>query len=151
MIRIDARVLLVSAAIFVITSGVCVAQDTTTVILGGTGQAPHIQTVIDGVSDALSSSGVKVKVNSGDSKSRTAILDEMKTSGNSVLLYLTVNTVKGQRGKLLAESFVDGKKIWEEEVRGSLMAVSAEGEVRGMMKNLNEKLKRRVGGPGLPK
>jgi len=151
MVKFPEKVLLATAALCVITSGVCIAQDTSTIILGGTGQAPHIQTVIDGVSDALTSSGVKVKVESGDSKSRSAILDEMKTSGNSILLYLTVNTMRGQRGKLLAESFVDGKKIWEEEVRGSLMAVSAEGEVQGMTKSLIEKLRKRIGGPGLPK
>jgi hypothetical protein len=151
MTQLAIKALLAAAVMFIITSRVCTAQDATTVILGGTGQAPHIQTVIDGVSDALSSSGVKVKVNSGDSKSRSAILDEMKSSGNTVLLYLTVNTVKGQRGKLLAESFVDGKKVWEEEVRGSLTAVSAEGEVRGMLKSINEKIKKHTGGPGLPK
>ena len=146
-----AKVLITSIAILTVTVGVCVAQDSTTVILGGTGPTPHLQTVIDGVSDALSSNGVKVKVNSGDSKSRSVILDEMKTSGNTVLLYLTVNQVKGQRGKILAESFVDGKKVWEENTRGSLMAVSAEGEVKGMLKSIIEKIKKHVSGPGLPK
>jgi hypothetical protein len=62
-------------------------------------------------------------------------------------LYVTVNQVKGQRGKILAESFVDAKKVWEENSRGSFVAASAEGEVRGMLKSINEKIKKHVGGP----
>ena len=151
MLGIASKVLIPSIATLIVTVGICVAQDSTTVIIGGTGPTPHIQTVIDGVSDALSSNGVKVKVNSGDSKSRSVILDEMKASGNTVLLYLTVNSMKGQRGKILAESFVDGKKVWEEDTRGSLMAVSGEGEVRGMLKSIVEKIKKHIGKEGLPK
>lgn len=147
-----ARKLLVGAfAILAMLVGTCTAQDSTTVVLGGTGPTPHLQTVIDGISDALSSSGVKVKVASGEAKARSVIIEEMKSSGNTVLLYVTVNQVQGQRGKVLAESFVDGKKVWEEEVRGSLVAVSAEGEVRGMLKGINEKIKKHIGRPGLPK
>ena len=151
MFRIIIRVLGTSIATLAVMMGVCVAQDTSTVIIGGTGPTPHLQTVIDGVTDALSTHGVKVKVNSSDSKSRSIILDEMKTSGNTNLLYLTVNQVKGQRGKISAESFVDGKKVWEEETRGSLMAVSAEGEVQGMLKSIIEKIKKHIGKEGLPK
>ena len=151
MIRTTIRVLGTSIATLAVMMGVCVAQDTSTVIIGGTGPTPHLQTVIDGVTDALSSHGVKVKVNSSDSKSRSIILDEMKTSGNTNLLYLTVNQVKGQRGKISAESFVDGKKVWEEETRGSFMAVSAEGEVQGMLKSIIEKIEKHIGKEGLPK
>ena len=129
----------------------CSAQGSTPVMLGGTGPTPHLQTVLDGISDMLSTNGVKVKMASGDAKSRTVILDEMKTSGTTTLLYVTVNQVRGQRGKVAAEAFIDGKLAWAEEVRGSLTAVSAEGEVRQMLKAINEKLKPHVGGPGLPK
>ena len=151
MFRIIIRVLGTSITTLAVMMGVCVAQDTSTVIIGGTGPTPHLQTVIDGVTDALSSHGVKVKVNSSDSKSRSIILDEMKTSGNTNLLYLTVNQVKGQRGKLLAECFVNGSKVWAEDVRGSFMAVSAEGEVRGMLEAINKKIEMHIGSPGLPK
>ena len=131
--------------------GTCRAQDATTVFLGGTGPIPYLQTVIDGISDSLQSAGVKLKVSSGEAKSRTVLLDEMKTSGSTILLYVTVSQAKDQRGKILAESFVNGKKVWEEEVRGSLVAVSAEGEVRGMLKSINGKLVKHVGDAGLPK
>jgi hypothetical protein len=151
MKRSARKVLATLITTFAMFVGTCMAQDSTTVVLGGTGPTPHLQTVIDGVSDALSQDGVKVKVASGDAKARSSILDDMKTSGNSVLLYVSVNQVKGQRGKILAESFVDGKKVWEEETRGSLVAVSAEGEVRGMLKSINEKIKKHIGSPGLPK
>jgi hypothetical protein len=126
-------------------------SDNTTVVLGGTGPTPHLQTVIDGISDLLSSSDVKVKVASGDAKSRSVILEDMKVSGNANLLYVSVNTLPHQRGKMLAECFVDGKKVWEEETRGSLLAASAEGEVRGMLKGIREKIKKHIGGPGIPK
>jgi hypothetical protein len=140
---------LIWVAVFSATS--CFAQDPATVMLGGTGPTPHLQTVLDGVADLLSTSGVQVKISAGDAKSRTVLLDEMKSSGLKTLLYLTVNQVKGQRGKILAQSFVDGKQVWEEEVRGSLMAASAEGEVRKMVKAINEKLKPHIGGAGVPK
>jgi hypothetical protein len=151
MVHTAIKVFVTGTVMLAMLVGTCKAQDSATVVLGGTGPTPHLQTVIDGVSDVLSSGGVKVKVASGDAKSRSVILEEMKTSGNTALLYVTVNTLRGQRGKLLAEAFVDGKKVWEEEVRGSLMAASAEGEVRGMLKSINEKIKKHIGGPGLPK
>jgi len=138
-------------AIFAMFVGTCVAQDSAAVVLGGIGPTPHFQTVLDGIWDALSSSGVKVKVASGEGKARSVILEEMKTSGNTVLLYVTVTKDGGERGKILVESFVDGKKMWQEESRGSQFAGSAEGEVRGMLKSINEKIKKHIGGPGLPK
>ena len=129
----------------------CSAQGSTPVTLGGTGPTPHLQTVLDGISDMLSTNGVKVKVASGDAKSRTVIVDEMKASGATTLLYVTVNQAHGQRGKVAAQAFIDGKEVWAEEVRGSFTATSAEGEVRKMLKAINEKLKPHVGGPGFPK
>ena len=129
----------------------CSAQGSSPVTLGGTGPTPHIETVLDGVADLLSTNGVKVKMASGDAKSRTAISEEMKASGATTLLYVTVNQARGQRGKVTAQAFIDGKLVWEEEVRGGFTASSGEGEVKGMLKAINAKLKPRIGGPGLPK
>ena len=75
------------------------AQDLTTVILGGTGPTPHLQTVIDGISDMLTANGVKVKVSAGDAKSRTVILEEMKSTNTKTLLYIAVHQAPKQRGK----------------------------------------------------
>lgn len=127
------------------------AISSSTVVLAGTGPTPHLQTVLDGVSDMLSSKGVKVEVPSGEARARVVVLEDMKKSEGSDLLYLSVNQVKGQRGKILAECFVNGSKVWEEDVRGSFMAVSAEGEVRGMLEAINKKIEKHIGGPGLPK
>lgn len=44
---------------FIICAGTCVAQDSTTVVLGGTGAPPHLQTSIDGIADTLSASGAR--------------------------------------------------------------------------------------------
>ena len=74
------------------------AQDSSTVVLAGTGPTPHLQTILDGVSDLLSSKGVKVGVPSGEAMVRVVVLENMKKSGKPNLLYLTVNQVKGQRG-----------------------------------------------------
>lgn len=127
------------------------AQDSNTVVLAGTGPTPHLQTVLDGVSDLLSSKGVKVDVPSGEASARVVVLGDMKKSGKSNLLYLTVSQVKGQRGKILAECFVNGSKVWSDYSRGSLTAFSAEGEVNGMLKAINKKIAKHIGDPGLPK
>ncbi len=82
---------------------------------------------------------------------RVVVPENMKKSGKSNHLHLTVNQVKGQRGKNLAECFVNGSKVWEDYIRGSFMAVSAEGEVNGMLKAINKKIAKHIGGPGLPK
>ena len=43
------------------------------------------------------------------------------------------------------------RKVWEDYVRASFMAVSAEGEVNGMLKAINKKIEKHTGGSGLPK
>jgi hypothetical protein len=151
IVAIAASVLLLQLLAGAGIASPAVAQDSATVVLAGTGPTPHLQTVLDGVSDLLSSKGVKVDVPSGEAKARVVILADMKKSGKSNLLYLTVNQGRGQRGKILAECFVSGSKVWEEYVRGSFTAVSAEGEVNGMLKAINKKIGKHIGGPGLPK
>jgi hypothetical protein len=127
-------------------------------MLGGTGPTTHLQTVLDGISDMLSANNVKVKIASGEAKSRNVLLDEMKASGATLLLYIEVHQESkkpgvggGGRGSIVARSFVDGKPMWEEEVKGGIFAGSAEAEVRKMLKNINDKLKAHIGSAGLPK
>jgi hypothetical protein len=130
----------------------CAAQSSRTVVIGGTGPTPHLQTMIDGISDMLGSAGIDVKVNSGEAKSRTVILEEMRASGYSNLLFISLYQSENYKGKVIAESFIDGKKIWQEEAGGSSFSmVSPEKEVAGMLKRINEKLKKQIGKPGLPK
>lgn len=127
------------------------AQDTTSLVLGGTGPTPHLQTVLDGLSDMLSDSGILVKVSPGEARSRSAILDEMKSSGAKTLLYIAVHQAPRQRGKIVAQLFVDGKSAWEEEVRGGFASFSAEGEVRKMLKAITAKVKDHIGSKTLPR
>ncbi len=51
MVHAAMRVLVSATAIFAVLVGTCMAQDSATVVLGGTGPTPHLQTVIDGISD----------------------------------------------------------------------------------------------------
>lgn len=127
------------------------AQGSATVVLAGTCPSPRLPTVLNGVSDLPSSNGVKVNVPSGEASAPVVVLKNMKKSGKSNLLSLTVNQVKGQRGKILDECFVDGRKVWSEYSRGSFTAFSGEGEVKGMLKQVNKKIAKHIGGPGLSK
>ena len=129
-------------------AGTCFAQDSKPVILAGTGQSPHLQTVLDGISDALSSSGVKAKVISGESKARSAVLDDMKSSGLSTLLYISVYMPESQRGNVVAQLFIDGKEAWQEKITGPIMPQSDEKYLRSMIKSINQKLSGHIGGPG---
>lgn len=132
-------------------AGTCLAEDAKPVILAGTGQSPHLQTVLDGISDVLSSNGVKVKVISAEPKARSAVLDDMKSSGLSTLLYVSVYMPENQRGNVVAQLFVDGKEVWQEKITGPIMPQSDEKYLRSMIKSMNQKLTGHIGGPGLPK
>jgi ABC-type glycerol-3-phosphate transport system substrate-binding protein len=135
----------------VTTAGFAQENASTTVMVGGTGENLHLQTVLDGIADMLSDNDIDVKVVSGEAKARRLILEEMKEMGATNLLYVTVTSAPGSRGRLTVQCFIDGKQVWEDEVRGSLVATSADGEIKGMLKNINTKLKNRIGKPGLPK
>jgi hypothetical protein len=153
MINTGTKVLMTTFIFFLLCAGICMAQDATTVMLAGTGPTPGFQAVMDGISDTLSSNGIKVKIASGEAKPRTVVLDEMKTSGNTVLLYVTLNQDPGGRlrPKIVAESYVDGKKVWEEEARGGVLRKAPEKFIQEMLKDLDPKLVKHIGGPGLPK
>ncbi len=143
------KTLLLSGLLF---TGMAAAQDVATVVLGGTGTNPGLQTCMDGIADMLSANGVKVKIASGEPKSRTAIQEEMKSSGAKALLYLTVQKAPSKRGNILVQSFVDGQQVWQEEFRGPMTGVSREIDyMRKMVEKVNEKLKKRIGDVGLPK
>ena len=143
------QTLLLSGLLF---AGATAAQDATTVVLGGTGTIPGLQTCIDGVAEMLSANGVKVKIASAEPKSRLTIQEEMKSSGTTTLLYLTVQKAPSKRGNILIQSFVNGQQVWQEEFRGQLTGVSREIDyMKKMMEKVNEKLKKRIGNAGLPK
>jgi hypothetical protein len=88
---------------------------------------------------------------SGDPKSRSVAVDETSSAGATSLLYLNVHQVAKQRGKITLQCLVDGMEVWREEVAGGRFAMSLENELRGMIKDVGERVEKRIGGPGLAK
>ena len=121
-----------------------------TVVLGGTGQPPYFEQAIDKLADTFQADGVKVKTLSGDTRARTALLEEMKSSGYRNLLYVTLhqpreNPADASRGDVSVECYVDAKKVWVETARGPLLLRgSKEGEVKHMLDSMVEKVGKRV-------
>ena len=127
-------------------------KDASTVMLAGTGPTPGLQSVIDGVAEVLLSNGIKVKIVSSESKSRVAVLGDMEASGNTILLFVTLNQDPAGRirPKIIVESFLGGKKIWEEEQKGGMVRKSQEKWIADMLKGISEKLQKHIGEPSLP-
>jgi len=137
-----------------------VAQNTApaTVLLAGAGAEPHINSLLDGLSDQLKAAGVNVKLLQIEGKSRTAAVEYLKTSGAQSLLYATADinvgprVGMGQQDKLTLQCFdKNGTQLWEEKVSGGMMAGSADKSVKNMLKNIQKKLEPRIGQAGLPK
>ena len=133
------------------------AGSDSTVVLGGAGPAPYFEGALDKIADTLTSAGVKVKILSGEARTRTALLDEMKQRGYSNLLYITLesprdNPTDASRGDIVGTCFVHGKKVWDEESKGPLVLPRGkEHEVESMVNGIVKKIGKRVGGPCLLK
>jgi hypothetical protein len=132
------------------------AQDPTLAI-GGAGPAPYFENALDKIADALKSSGVKVKILSGDARTRTALLDETKHRGYASLLYVTLesprdNKSDAARGDIAGACFVDGKQVWTEDSKSPLvLPLGFDHEVDSMVNGIVKKISKRAGGPCLPK
>ena len=88
--------------------------------LGGAVQRPYFEGALDKIADNLTAAGVKVKIFSGEARTRTALLDEMKEKGYRNLLYITLQSPRdakwdSARGDIVGSCFVDGKKVWDGE------------------------------------
>ncbi len=133
------------------------ASQDPTVAIGGAGPSPYFEQAVDKIADALRADGVKVKVLSGDARTRTALLDDAKTRGFGSLLYLTMQSPRdsqtdASRGEIVGACFVDGKQLWEEKSKGPLvLPLGKEHEVDSMVGGLVKKINKRAGGPCLPK
>ena len=136
---------------------VTVRAQSSTLAIGGTGPSPYFQTALDKIADALTSDGVKVKMLSGEAKSRTALLDEMKKPGYSDLLYITLhnprdNPADSSRGDIVAQCFVDGNKVWEEKSKSPwFLSISKDHEIDSMLNGILKKIGKRTGGPCITK
>jgi hypothetical protein len=131
------------------------AQDST-VVLGGAGPAPYFEGALDKIADSLTAAGVKVKIFSGQTRTQTALLDEMKEKGYRNLLYVTLQNPRdsksdSSRGDIVGSCFVDGKKVWGEESKSPLvLPKGVEHEVESMVTGIIKKIGKRVSGPCLP-
>jgi hypothetical protein len=72
-------------------------QSNTVVFIAGTGTPPHNQSVLDTITDHLSSKGMEVKQLTGDaSATRTIALETAKRENSQGLLFLTVDMGAGE-------------------------------------------------------
>ncbi|MGA7236676.1 MAG: hypothetical protein WBY44_13400 [Bryobacteraceae bacterium] len=128
-----------------------------TVVLGGAGPAPFFEEALDKIADNLTAAGVKVKIFSGEARTRTALLDEMKEKGYRNLLYITLQSPRdaksdSARGDIVGSCFVDGKKVWDEESKSPLvLPLGVEHEIESMVNGIVKKIGKRAGGACLPK
>src|SRR5438093_6533331 len=149
--------LIVLAACVVAVSPVTAQQTEKTsgakILLAGTGTQPHTQNVMDGLTEYFASVGIPVRQVSMDGKSRTDIIDKMPEMGAESFLLLSVHLQAGSLGDkgVLQCWNAQGKKLWEEEGGVGRFTLSAGSAEKNIVKNLQKKLEKRTGGPGLPK
>jgi len=76
-----------------------------------------------------------------ENKSRTEILEQLRSSGSS-LLWVTVDVAAGQlKDKVRAQYFnALGNKVWEEEASGGIFNFSGSGATNNMIKNIFRKI-----------
>jgi len=132
-------------------------QRTAKVYLGGVGTSPHIQTVLDDITDFLLEKKVAAtQVTGGEEKSRHQLVARVKEAGGESLLFLSLDTGESQsdvsfRGiRLKAQCFTaDGERLWEDEVENVVWGTMPTA-VSGLTKKLKKKLDSKIGKPGLP-
>jgi hypothetical protein len=116
------------------------------VLLGANGAPPHTQTLLDDMTDFLSSHNIKVKQADDHSKSRTQLVEVAKSSGAKNLLYFTVSGLAvHQRPSFTAQCFdVDGKLLWKEEAAAGL-SFSLDAAAKKLGENMKKKLTAHLG------
>lgn len=128
------------------------AQQAPSVLVCGTGVSPHYETIVDGLMDFLAESKVAAKLSDGNGSARSSCVGKAKEAGAESLLYVTTNVSStSARGTTYSVQCFDaeGKKLWEEEVRGPLISSSVNSTLKKVIHNMNKRLKVRLGKPGL--
>lgn len=120
------------------------------VLAGASGNPKHIQDVLDGLKDRLTKIGVDVIII--ENKSRTEILEQVRSSGGS-LLWVTVDVAVGQLKDKVRAQYFDalGNKVWEEEASGGIFNFSGSGATNNMIKNIFRKIEPHFKGKKLDK
>lgn len=123
------------------------------VYLAGSGTESQLPTILDDITDFLKDEKVVAKTISGGSKARDALLDEVRSLRGESLLQITVDISEANaRNSLIVKcySVADGTLLWQEEVKGALVAFSFAGEVKTMLNKAKKALTPHVGKTGLP-
>lgn len=116
------------------------------VLLGANGSPPHTQTLLDEMTDFLTSHNVKAKQADENSKSRTQLVEIAKASGAKNLLYFTVSGLAvHQRPSFTVQCFdVDGKSVWKEEAAAGV-SFSLDAAAKKLGENMKKKLTAHLG------
>lgn len=124
------------------------------VLICGAGMEPHLQTLMDSLTDFLKGQGVAVKQVEAEGKSRNACLERLKELKGESLVYVTLDMALGQpKDTVTVQCFnAEGKELWKEKASGGFgLFHGAGGTINNMMKSLKKKIGPRIGKPGLPK
>ncbi len=128
------------------------------VLLSGFGSPDSFQMIFIGLLNFLSSQGVEVANRpsdfgpiKGDSVALNYLLDSLPKLGATSLLYMTVEHGWSNIHRIKLQCFDGaGKQLWQEESSSATSwAGTEEGAARAALERIKEKLKRRVGKPGL--
>jgi hypothetical protein len=122
------------------------------VYIAGVGPTPHIQAVLDDLTDFLVSKKVPAKqLANSEGKTRNELAARVKERGGESLLYLSLDIGSGQSDTLKAQCVnAEGERLWEEEATGPMVATSYGSAVKSMTKKMTKKLDSRIGKSGLP-
>lgn len=147
-------VLVLAAVLFPIQNQQPTDKPAGKVLICGAGMEPHLQTLMDGLTDFLKEQGVAVKQVETEGKSRSTCLERLKEQRGESLVYVTLDMALGQpKDTVTVQCFgTEGKELWKEKASGGFGPFhSAGGTVSKMLKSLRKKIEPRIGKPGLPK
>ncbi len=119
----------------------------TRVLIAGSGSPSYVQTVLDDLTDFLTSKGVSIRQADAQSKSRDSYIDQLTALGAESLLYVSVDIGVGQPSDHIKVDCFDreGKKLWHEDV-----GMFFRGTPKKLAKAMSKKLEAHLGKDGLP-
>jgi hypothetical protein len=111
------------------------------ILVGVNGIPPHAQTLLDEMTDFLTSKHIKVKQVDDNSKSRTQLVEVAKSTGAKSLLYFTATGIGFHESpKLTVHCFdTNGTLLWKEET-GAGPTFSPTGAAKKLGQNMKKKL-----------
>jgi hypothetical protein len=127
------------------------AEPNRVVLICGTGASPHFESITNQTADFLTDQKVKVKAADGHEFARTTCISKTVEAAAGSLLYIAADISEKDRSIVTAQCLTsDGRKLWEEEVKGPWLTTSVNATVRTITQQLLKKLGPHVGHEGLP-